>query len=173
MQRIVKTVLAVARTRNGRFEAEKERVELSGVIRQISDSFLDRAEDRAVTIGVEGTDEAWAETDSVAFQIIATNLISNAVEHCAKGGTIVVAVKNLNGMSIFEVCNDTSIHETELAPTSKKFVEESRNNRVHAGIGFFLVSSIAEQLGMNFTVSETSEGRFTVQVEIPERFVTD
>jgi len=106
---------------------------------------------------------------------IIQNIVSNAIKHTGKGGTITVSAKTMDDKIIVQV-KDTGIGMSQeimerLFTPQMKTLSETRKNNKGAGLGLLLVKGFLEKNGGEIWV-ESKEGEgssfyFTLPIEKP------
>src|SRR3546814_20869845 len=81
MERVVETLLALARQEAGLDSPEVEPVELAGLVNAQLERLADAARQRQVTITTRVGGAAWGLADAAACELILAKLLGNAVAH--------------------------------------------------------------------------------------------
>jgi two-component system sensor histidine kinase VanS len=149
-----------------------ERVDLSLIAEEATETLLPLAEDRGVTIDTSG-DAAPADGSPALLLQLATNLVHNAIVHNAPEGTVWVTTSAGEETAVLSVENTgAALNPTVVATLAEPFERGSRRIRSdHAGVGLGLaiVSRIAEAHDGTLTLTPRDEGGLVVTVELPVR----
>lgn len=149
-------------------------IDLLEIARAVSGNFEKEADEKGVSIAVEGS-SALLPADPDRIRQVMTNLLSNAVKYARNGGHIRVEVKDSAASGTVTVEDDgIGIPQKDLPFIFERFyrADQSRSRKTGgAGIGLAIVKSIVE--AHRGTVSaESREGkgsRFTVTLPKRER----
>jgi signal transduction histidine kinase len=142
-------------------------VDLLEVVETVSGNFEKEADNKGITIDIEGFSFIIPADKDRLIQVI-TNLLSNAIKYTWDGGHIHVQVRDEgnNGVVVIED-NGIGIAQKDIPYVFERFyrTDQSRNRKTGgAGIGLTIVKTIVEAHNGKVTV-ESSQGkgsRFTV-----------
>lgn len=109
--------------------------------------------------------------DTEKIRRILDNLVGNSLTVTPSGGTIVLAAREEEQRLILEVRdNGPGFSAKDLKHATEEFYrgDEARSTRGgHAGLGLFIVRTLAEQLGGGVALSNNAEGGACVRVWLP------
>ena len=102
MQRLVDDLLDLSRIESGRWQPERETVDVAGAVREVWNGLAGRAASRGVTLAVEvPPSAATVHADPDALRQILTNLLDNSLRYSPDGGRIACrATAEAGGVSI-------------------------------------------------------------------------
>jgi two-component system, OmpR family, heavy metal sensor histidine kinase CusS len=128
---------------------------------------FDEAQVRAVSRG-----DAFAPVNRSLFGRACTNLLMNAIQHCAPGDTVTVTISRQDGQVRIAVANPgQAIDPSRLDHLFDRFyrAEESRtNSRENHGLGLAIVKAIAEMHRGKVSVeSANGVNMFAFSVDAP------
>ncbi|HEX5937093.1 MAG TPA: ATP-binding protein, partial [Actinomycetota bacterium] len=89
LRRLTQDLLVLARSDRGRLPVHRADVDVSRLLRDVADSFAERARREGVEIRVVASD-ARAHVDGDRVRQAVSNLVDNALRHTGRGGTIEV-----------------------------------------------------------------------------------
>jgi two-component system sensor histidine kinase QseC len=162
-ERLVETMLSLARLDADPAPAAREVVDLDALLRECLATIAARAAERNVAI-VTALPAVTASTDSAKLQLVLNNLLDNAVSYVDAGGTIRVEVA-LGAITI-------SNTGCTLAPADAERVfdrfwrgDAARSARIHAGLGLALCKKLVTLLGGTID-ARVDDGSFVVVVTL-------
>jgi signal transduction histidine kinase len=170
--RMVDDLLSVSRISHGTFELQRERLDLTALVRQAVEDFRPELEAAGLTLVAELPEQSlYTEGDSVRLIQVLSNLLDNARKFTPAGGQMAIRLElERHGRAVALSVTDTGVGITsELLPrVFELFIqgEQSLDRRQGGlGLGLALVRGIVELHGG--TVSAESEGvgcgaRFTL-----------
>lgn len=158
-ERMVESLLSLARLDAGMIVARSETVELDDLIRQA----IEPHAARGVTIETELVPVTLA-TDRDQLRVVIHNLVDNAVSYATAGGSIRVEADG----QVIRVSNPCTLTADEVAHVFDRFWrgDQARSAGTHAGIGLALCKKLVELLGGTITAA-VKDGRFVVLVVLP------
>jgi signal transduction histidine kinase len=108
--------------------------------------------------------------DANIIMLLITNLVHNAAQATPKGGEICVRISNVDGDAIFEV-RDTGpgLPEHILATL---FTPSRSTKAGGTGLGLAISKQLANHIGAELTLKETSKSGTVFQLRVPERMLT-
>lgn len=123
-----------------------------------------------VTIINEIDGDMVVEADSDLMQIVANNLVSNAVKYCTKGGTVKMTSRKKDGCCEVEVYNDSEpISEEQKGRLFEKFhrLDNKQTKTVKGtGLGLYITKQIIESHGGRIWVEARAKGNSFI-FEVP------
>ncbi len=169
MAQMVGDMLFLAQADNRPRKKSVSDLDLAKEVRALFDYYDGWAEERGVTLLLEGT--ATAAADRPMLQRALGNLLSNAIRHSPAGETVRVRLhaSNEDGTSIVVENSGTEIPPEHLPKLFDRFyrVDPSRQRDGNGtGLGLAIVKSIVEAHGGNIDVVST-EGRTRFHICLP------
>lgn len=170
-QRVVETLLSIARFDRGRTTSPTDDVSLVGLLRDCWEPLMDRAADRELKVDWNVQDSLHVRTDAGMLGIIIANLLENSVVHAPIGSDICLATSSHDGVVSLTVTND----DNQLKPKDVQRVFDRfwrgdaahSDVGIHAGLGLPLCKSLANSLGCLIS-AEKQNGSFSIQLQFPE-----
>ena len=168
MAALTAALLDLSRLEQGEALA-REPVELSKLVRGVFDRLALPLERKCIGLKLD-LDESWTEGDRARLEMAVSNLASNALRHCAPGGTVSVSLTGEEGGVVLTVDNDGEpIPENDLSRIWEPFYrgDASRSRDTGGtGLGLALVKAAVEAHGGNCSVSNR-EGGVCFRVWLP------
>ena len=151
------------------------KIKLSEYIDKVFKTLNETASIKTINLHHEIEADASVFADGKMFISIIQNIVSNAIKHTEKGGTITVSAKSKDDKMIVQV-KDTGVGMSKeimekLFSPQMKTLSETRKENKGAGIGLLLVKGFLEKNGGEIWV-ESVEGQgssfyFTLPIEKP------
>lgn len=172
LRAIVNDMLFLARADQGRLACEREETSLAGEIATTVD-FLEVIFDEA-GVGIEVRGEARALVERALFQRAVTNLLYNAAQHTAAGGTLRVGVERRGDEVRVAVSNPgvpiADEHRRHLFERFYRVDAARSNSEANHGLGLSIVKAVASMHGGSvFVDSADGWNTFGFTVLSPER----
>ncbi len=169
MAQMVGDMLFLAQAENSPRKINGADLDLAREVRTLFDYYEGWAEERGVTLALEGA--ATASGDRLMLQRALGNLLSNAIRHTATGGTVRVGLgTSLDGtVSIVVENTGAEIPPAHLPKLFDRFyrVDPSRQrDGSGTGLGLAIVKSIVDAHGGNIDVVSTA-GHTRFQITFP------
>jgi signal transduction histidine kinase/ActR/RegA family two-component response regulator len=174
LRRLVDDLLDVARVTSGKVSLQRERVEMSSLVRRSVETHraMAEAEGLSLTFSDDGVETA-VEGDVVRLDQVATNLITNAVKYTPRGGRIEVRVGQEAGEALL-VVRDTGIgippeHLRSIFDMFAQVPTSLDRSSGGLGLGLTLVRSLVELQGGSVSAESEGKGRgsaFTVRLPL-------
>ena len=170
MERIVTTLLSLARCQSGTMTVVRESVNLGDLIRDAWDGHRQAAAERHLAVTFDQPSKLVVETDRTMLQSIMSNLLANAAEYARIGGTVACrAVANGSGLK-FTVTNDADCLSPDDLPHMLEAFwrkDAARSDGSHCGLGLTLVAAYAAALGGKIEVSLPKHDSICVALDLP------
>lgn len=162
-ERLVETLLSLARLDAGSASPVTEPVELDALVRDVLADQAGRAEERRLAVVTELL-PVTAHTDRDKLRLVIHNLVDNAISYADTGGTIRVV---LAGRRLQISNTGCTLTATDVAHVFERFWrgDAARSSGAHAGLGLALCKKLVAHLGGTIT-AEVSDGTFVATVEI-------
>lgn len=170
--RQVDALLDGAKLESGRLRLEPQPGNLGALLAELAAAAAPHAAGRGIRLVTERLDELPDSVfDPAKVEIVAANLISNAVKFTPEGGRVVVRAEARDGRIGFEVEDDgPGIPEDQLEKIFERFhqVDSSLSRgQGGAGLGLALARELARLHGGDVTVSSRLGRGSTFRVELP------
>ena len=164
---LVKRLSALARIGQSPGALAREPVDLSKLLRECSEPFAHRAQERGLRVKDDlGSDSFVATADPALLRIVFNNLLDNAVSYTSDGGEIRLTGRHTERGIEISVANPaedfTGDIERLFEPLFRR--ESSRHDAAsHLGIGLTLSRDAANAMGGTLSAEKTADGlRFTL-----------
>ncbi|MEN0653069.1 MULTISPECIES: sensor histidine kinase [Hyphobacterium] len=168
LAKLIDNVLDVAAIDAGQLELELGDADLGAIAEESAAFFAAKAEHAGVRISLDDrTGEAsLIRADARRLKQVVLNLLSNAIRHTPKGGTVTIALEHRDGSATIAVKDEgEGIDPERLARVFERF---ERGVRGGAGLGLALVKEIVELHGGWVDLESEPERGTTVVVHLPE-----
>lgn len=170
LARMIDAMLFLARADSAKVALEFSHIQLNTELRKLSTYFSVLAEERGVSISIDG--DATVKVDAILFQRAINNLLSNAVRHARDGTAIQITIDADDTDCRIDIANSGDrIPEQDLPLIFDRFYrgDRARSNSVHStGLGLAIVKSIMELHSGRVSVESAPDGvtRFTLQFPV-------
>ncbi|MBN1975730.1 MAG: cache domain-containing protein [Sedimentisphaerales bacterium] len=159
----VKKFLSLGRIEKGELTAKKTSIELKkDVFDSVVTSLTPAAEKKNITVINDIDSSLHLEADPELLQIVANNLISNAIKYGTDHGNVIVTSSRHNGCVRVEVYNDSEpIKEEQKEKLFKRFsrLENAATKNVKGtGLGLFITKQIIEKHNGTIWVEPKEKG---------------
>lgn len=152
LNRLNKNLLLLSKIDNSRF-SEKVRVSLNDILKKQLDFFTEQAEEKNITIEIEGDFPLNVQANLALVEILVSNLLLNAIRHNTQVGKIKIALKN-NSLVIYNTGHPTSISPEKLFERFSKINPSEKGS----GLGLAIVKKIVEL--NHWTITYTFQKNF-------------
>lgn len=167
----VKKFLSLGRVERGELPVNKTPLNLKKDVFDSSiNSLAPMAVKKNLKIANEVSPDVVVNADSDLMQIVANNLVSNAIKYSPDAGAIKVTARQVNGMVEVDVYNDsTPMSEEQRAKLFQKFsrLDNPQTKKVKGtGLGLYITKQIIEKHGGSITVEPREHGNsFVFRIE--------
>lgn len=153
------------------------KIKLTEYINKVFETLYDTATINTINLHQEVEADTSVFADDKMLISIIQNIVSNAIKHTGKGGTITVSAKTIEDKIIVQVKDSgvgmsKEIMDNLFTPQMKNLAEARKNNS-GAGIGLLLVKGFLEKNGgeiwVESIVGEGSSFYFTLPIDKPLR----
>jgi signal transduction histidine kinase len=174
MGRIIADLLSYTRTRLGTgIPIQRRDADLGDVVRKVVDELVAGNPDR--TVDVEATGDLHGEWDPDRLEQVASNLVSNAIDHGDPGAPVGVLVEDRGAEVALTVTNAAPEPSPELLahlfePFSRPPDELSRKAS-GLGLGLFIAREIVRGHGGEIG-AQAGDGKTVVSVRLPRRMAS-
>jgi two-component system sensor histidine kinase QseC len=169
-QRLVETLLAMARMEAGKDSIKSERTEVGALLRMAWKPHAELAREREARVLWEVERDLQIETDAEKLQVVFANVLENAAHYVDTGGTITIHGGRSNGRFQFGVSNTGNrLAIDEVSRVFDLFWRGDASRAAtgtHCGLGLPLCKTVLERLGGTIHAESTPDGRFVVSVTI-------
>jgi two-component system heavy metal sensor histidine kinase CusS len=173
LARMVSDMLFLAKADNGLVVPSRERVDLAAEVRDLFDFYDALAEQKALSLTVEG--EAVAEGDRLMLRRVINNLLSNAVRHTSNGGHVQVRLAHASDDAVVSVFNAGEPIPPEVLPRlfERFYRADVARHRSSdgAGLGLAISRSIVAAHGGEIRGYSGRQGT-TFEVRLPRSLET-
>ncbi len=169
MQALVSTILTQVRIESRSQRVNLEEVNVTTMLDDLVKIHKKAAEARSLKLESSIQGGVIVESDKAMLYSILNNLMGNAVQYCAKDGTIKVCLNaNDDTVTINMINTDNELVEQDLdhmfEPMWRK--SSSRSSISNSGLGLTLVKSFCEILGIKLRTELPGKNLFSVTLEI-------
>jgi two-component system, sensor histidine kinase len=105
---LVRDMLDVARLESGRMEIKNDPIDLSDLVREVSETFVDLAARANVTMESRSEAGLWVRGDANRLTQVLYNFLSNALKFSRPGGRITIAAQRMGSQVVLGV-KDTGL----------------------------------------------------------------
>lgn len=152
MRRLVEALLLLARQENHDSSLHQQSCDLAGILQDAVQHLAPLAEERGLRIETD-LPKVPCQVDAAAISILATNLISNALQY---GGNVTVSCTLQDQQPTFMVVDDgPGISETDLPHIFERFyrADQARTGSSgHTGLGLAIARAIVDNHGGSIAV---------------------
>jgi PAS domain S-box-containing protein len=145
-----------------------QRVDLGQLVAEVVELYRSRALSRGLMLGQKSdeADDLTALVNGGEIKQVVANLISNAVDATAKGGSVTVATRRIQaGVEITVADTGTGITEANRQHLFEPFF--TTKSDVGTGLGLWVSKGIVEKHGGTITLDASSEAGSTFRVLLP------
>lgn len=165
--RLTNQLLSHAMVQHRGAAAERQRVDLVGLARDLLFEMLRDTELRDVSIGFEGEGPIHVEADPVSIREALRNLIENAVRHGPPDNEITVSVRReRNGIALAVSDQGPGIPVTERADAVARF-RSLRTDRPGSGLGLAIAQAVAEAHGGALELDDAGDCGLKARLRFP------
>lgn len=168
LTQLVNELLDVTRISAGRFEVERERVDLAAIVRGVVDQFEGELEKSGCVLSLDAPRPVVGEWDGPRIEQVAMNLITNAMKY-GHGKPIAIRVWMEDERAVLTVED----HGIGIAPEDRERIFQRFERTTDAkafsglGLGLYIVRQIVEAHGGSIRVESQLGSGSTFLVELP------
>ena len=176
MERIVSSLLLLARLDSGSQSVNLEEFPLAKELRRSWKQFFDKASEKELKTKWEMVESHVSiQSDPVLIGIMLSNVFDNAVSYTPTGGEIIIgSIVTEDSVKITVKNSNPGIQDNEISDLMRRFGRKNPNftsDLGHSGIGFSICRRIAyDHLGGQIKVDVTYDW-FIVTIEFPAKVV--
>jgi two-component system sensor histidine kinase BaeS len=167
MARLLDDLQTLSTAEAGVLRLHRERVDPAALVQDAAAAFGPRAEEAGVTLrwrAASGVGDL--EVDPVRIGQVLANLLSNAVRHTPRGGSVVVTVEPAGEGAAFAVSDTGSgIDAADLERVFGRFVKAAGSGG--AGLGLAIARSLVEAHGGRITAESAPDRGTTMRFVLP------
>jgi len=169
MDRLLDDLRTLSLAEAGALPLHREPADLVGVASDAVGAQRALAAAKGVRLGLDGDPALDASVDPVRFREIVTNLLTNAIRHTPKDGSVQVTVRAVRGEAVLEVRDSgEGIPAADLPHVFDRF--QRRSDSGGSGLGLTIVRDLAAAHGGSVEADSAGEGRgATFRVRLPIR----
>lgn len=156
---LVEQLLTLARMDPGTPMFGATNVDLVDVARRVVLNHELVAAARSITLAFRDVDPAIVRGDASGLQMLADNLVSNALRHSPERGRVTVSVRRDGGFALLEVEDEgPGIPEKERERVFARFYRGESAAEGGSGLGLAIVRRVAERCGGNVELADARQG---------------
>ena len=150
LDNLIQAMLDLSQIDAGELGIDREPLDLSALIANETENWVDKMEERELTFETDVPDEPiWVAGDHSRLTRVVHNLIKNAHDYTLPGGNVEVEIKRENGQALVNI-KDTGVG---IAPEDQRFLytrffraihEENTYEVSGAGLGLYMSKAIVE-----------------------------
>jgi signal transduction histidine kinase len=172
MQRMVGSLLMLARHESGQQRPELGAVDLGAVLSRVRDRYASDARARGGEIRIQTHGPLRAIANEDILELVLDNLLANAVQYAAPRPDIRCTVRASahDGWEELDVCNTVAgVSATDIEHFFEPFWRQSaaRSERSHLGLGLALARRCAESMGGRLTADLLSPIELRLRLTLP------
>lgn len=173
MQQMIKDSLEFAQVESGEALGEIGIYDLNAIVEQLVEDYRTHAEVKGLKFVMQTTSEPLpVRFDQRGLQLVASNLISNAVKYTETGSVTVTTRKSTEGIALDVTDTGIGIPEADIRKLFQEFYRASnaRNSSIEGtGVGLASVKHIVERFGgeLRLHTVENAGSTFTVIFPVP------
>lgn len=166
LNRLVRDILEVTRLEYADISFDSTEVELSAVVEVVEASVA--PEVRSKQLHWSATiDSTTVHNDPVRLAQIVTNLVSNAVRHTGKDGSVALSMRVLDDwLTITVIDTGEGMTDEQQQHIFERFYR-GEHTTAGFGLGLYIVKKLLERMGGRVTVQSTLHKGTTIIVQIP------
>ncbi|MEQ1617432.1 MAG: heavy metal sensor histidine kinase [Terricaulis sp.] len=174
---LVERLLFLARVSARQTALQAEPFAVGDVLAHVVGYFEGPAEEAGVVVSLQMEEGIALSADRVLFQRAIVNLLSNAIDHTPKGGSVVISVCMKDGEARI-VVRDTGrgIASEDLGRVFDRFYRSDNVRGAiggHVGLGLSITKAIAELHGGRIAIESTLGRGTSVTIDLPGAVATE
>ena len=147
LSKLNKTLLLLSKIENRQFK-DLENIHINNVIERHLEIFDDFIDNKSLLVEMKSTMDVEIKANPLLFDMVISNLISNAIKHNMEGGQILIQTTDL----FISVSNSGEAPRMASASLFERFKKESRASNSF-GLGLAIVKKICDNYNWNITHS--------------------
>ena len=176
MEGMINRLLVIARGGHGRNSAEMQTVDLAGLITTIWKPLEPSATRRSLSSRFEIPSKLEIRSDPVLLRSILVNLLDNAVDHAAPGGTVRIRATVENNRFTVDITNPVlGLESADLPRLFERFwrKDPARSGNNHSGLGLPLARAFAACIDCTLAASLGNERLLTLTLTGPANLTSN
>ena len=169
MERLVATLLALARGEAGMEHVKNERIDVDALLREAWTPFDETARNRRLTVHWDVSPLPAVQADRTLLRAVLSNLLDNAVTYCPDQGRIAIHAAARNDSVRLLIANTNgSLHPDDLAHLFEPFWQKdaSRTDSTHSGLGLALAATFCRLMNVGVEARLTAEDQVAVELTL-------
>ncbi len=166
---LVRDLLDLSRVERGALDAEP--VDLVGLVKEVAESYADRAEERRIRLRTHLRPGSSVRGDRAQLGLMLSNLVDNALRYTAARGVVRIRLDSIDDKVMLQVADTgEGIPASELPRIFERFyrVDKARARQTGGtGLGLAIVRHVAESHGGTVTVQSTVGKGTSFTVTLP------
>jgi signal transduction histidine kinase len=167
--RLVDELLLLAAGQEGKLQLRPEPIDLAALMTNLVSAWLPAADAAGLTVTSAIPASLVARVDPVAFERVASNLVSNAVKYSPRGTTVEVELAQETGVRLSVLDEGDGIPEELTGRLFGRFERGEDRRKVGTGIGLSLVKQLVEAHGGTVTALRREPRGTEFRVTLPEQ----
>lgn len=154
------SLLSIARIESGTYEASREPVELSRLVRDAYDLYTALADDKSIELSCNALDDIHVRGDrNLLFQAM-TNLLDNAIKYTPRGGTVAITLHREDTGPVLSVSDSGPGIPVDMRDKvlGRFFRLDKSRSAPGAGLGLSLVLAIAQRHDIELELADNAPG---------------
>lgn len=168
---MINTMLMISKTQAGVDQPDREKIDLSHLVRDACALFETMAEDKGLTLVRDIPENCDIFGDVRSIQRMLSNLLDNAIKYTASGGTVQMLVSECTENTLTITVQDTGIgiSEADIPHIFERFYRCDRSrSEAGTGLGLSLALAIARAHGGDITVDSRPGQGSAFTVTLPQ-----
>jgi two-component system OmpR family sensor kinase len=162
---LIDQLLRMARFELSVESAQRERIDLAGLVTQCVADYVPIASSKGVELGLTASEPAQMWGVPAELKILFGNLIDNAVRYTPQGGSVDVSVGHRGAGAIVEVADTgCGVSESELPRLFDRFFRAAPAHITGTGLGLSIVAAIARRHGLAVNIENRAGGGLIARV---------
>lgn len=171
ISRLIQSLLFLARTENASDPLQREKIDVGKELAAVQEFYEAAAAEAGVDLQLAVTGELWAPLDRTLLQQAVGNLVSNAIAHTPKGGTVeIAACADASSLRVSIADTGCGIPPEHLPRVFDRFyrVDPARSgSSQNVGLGLAVVKSIVERHAGEIEIESEVEHGTQVKIVFP------
>jgi signal transduction histidine kinase len=169
--RLVDELLILAAGQEGKLQIRPEPIDLAALMTNLVSAWLPAADAAGLTVTSAIPASLVARVDPVAFERVASNLVSNAVKYSPRGTSVRVELAQETGIRLSVLDEGDGIPEELAGRLFGRFERGEDRRKVGTGIGLSLVKQLVEAHGGSVSVLRRQPRGTEFRVLLPEQLL--
>ena len=157
LSKLNKTLLLLSKIENRQYK-DLETIQINQVIERHLELFDDFIDDKNLKVEMKSTMDVNIQANSLLFDMVISNLISNAIKHNIEGGQVLIQTTDL----FISVSNSGEAPKMASSSLFERFKKESTASNSF-GLGLAIVKKICDNYNWKITHS-FAEGQHTISI---------